>query len=353
MNWQILDGEEFEEWHEVLQHFPRGDVYFLPEYHRAYELNGDGQVRAFIANSGDNYLFHPFFIRAIRRVGNRYLDKEWFDIETVYGYSGPLATRLDSMFLHEAWSEFCGWCHEQRVVAEFIRFDPLLENFRYMDDSCETCFDRETVVIDLDRSEEELWASYPSRNRNMVRKAQAKGMICEQVSLVEGLSKFRRLYNATMLRNQADEYYFLSDAYFAYLQERGHEFVKLFTVRDQEHVVAASLFLTYGPFIHYHLSGNEAEYIKFGPNNLLIHSVASWALQRGFSKFHLGGGRTSSPDDGLLRFKSSFSKGRLRFHIGKRVHNQEMYEKLCALWKGQCKSSKHPSHFLLYRLELN
>ena len=337
----------------MLRHFPEVDVYFLPEYHQAYELNGDGQVRAFIARSGDNYLFYPFLLRAIRRVGNQSLDEKWFDIETVYGYSGPLATTLDSAFLHEAWSEFCAWCHEQRIVAEFVRFNPVLKTSQYMDDSCEICFDRETVIVDLDRSEEELWASYPSRNRNMVRKAQARGLVSEQVSLVEGLRRFRRLYNATMLRNQADVYYYFSDAYFGYLTERGHEFVKLFIVRDQERVVAASLFLTYGPAIHYHLSGSEAEYLEFGPNNLMMHTVALWAIQRGCSKLHLGGGRTSSPHDGLLRFKSSFSQGRLRFHIGKRVHSQEMYDQLCALWKTQCKSSEYSSYFLLYRLELN
>jgi hypothetical protein len=353
MKWRILSTQESEEWHELLGRFPKTDVYFLAEYHRAYELNGDGTAYAFIAEEGDHILFYPFLVRPIERVGSEPVSESWYDVETVYGYSGPLCTTTDMAFLARAWAAFAAWCHEKRIVAEFIRFNPTMENYRYVDHSCKVVLDRETIIVKLDCSEEELWESYPSVQRNMVRKALKKGLICEQVSILEGLHAFRYLYGKTMDRVRAHYYYYFSDAYFSYLSNALAENVRLFMVRDKDQVVAAALFLLYGDGIHYHLAGSDVRYKEAAPNNLLIHTVALWGLQHGFRWLHLGGGRTSSPDDALFRFKASISRLRLPFYIGKRVHDRDAYERLCAEWMQQKGVTTRPSYFLLYRLEEN
>jgi len=353
MNWWIFGTQESEKWHDVLRRFAQTDIYFLPEYHRAYELNGDGEALAFVLEEDDNVLFYPFFVRPIERVGSEPLSEPWYDIETVYGYSGPLSTTTDRAFLRKAWAAFASWCREKHIVAEFIRFNPFMENYRYVDDLCKVAVDRETVVVRLDCSEEELWRSYPSVQRNMVRKAFKKDLICEQVPVVAGLSAFKRLYDRTMERVQARGYYYFSDHYFDYLRDALSEKVKTFVVGDADRIVAATLFLTHRDRIHYHLAGSDAAYMKFAPNNLLLHTVALWGQREGFRWLHLGGGRTASADDSLFRFKASISRLRLPFYVGRRVHNQEVYDSLCAEWMRQKSLTKRPNYFLLYRLEVD
>lgn len=352
MRWWVLSTQESEDWYDVLGRFPQTDVYFLPEYHRAYELNGDGEAHAFVAEEGDDVLFYPFFVRPIERVGSEPVREPWYDIETVYGYSGPLCTTTDGAFLARVWAAFAAWCQEKRIVAEFIRFNPLMENYRYVDGSCRVTLDRGTVIVKLDCSEEELWKSYPSVQRNMVRKALKKGLICQQVSVIEDLSAFRHLYDETMDRIGAHHYYYFSDAYFNYLCNALAEKVKLFTVRDEDRTVAAVLFLLHGDRIHYHLAGSDIHYRSAAPSNLLLHTVAQWGQEHGFQRFHLGGGATADPNDGVFRFKASISPLRLPFYIGKRVHNQDAYERLCAEWMGQKGVTKRPSYFLLYRINM-
>ncbi len=350
MRWRVLGAQERLDWDGVLARFPHTDVYFSSEYHRAHELNGDGTACAFVAEEGDHVFFHPFLARPIRSVGDSPIEASWFDLESVYGYSGPLCTTCDGEFLSKAWGSFAGWCQENHVIAEFTRFNPFLGNHCFADpDSRLTC-DRETVVLSLGSSELELWGSYPSVQRNMVRKAVRRGLVCRNVSLDEGLMEFKRLYRETMARVEAREYFQFSDAYYGQLGQSLGERVRLFVVEDMDRVVAAALFLVHEDRIHYHLAGSDSDYREYAPNNLLIHTVALWGQERGYRWLHLGGGRTPSPRDSLYSFKASMSRSRLPFYVGRRVHNSAVYEALRSQWMSEMGVAERPDYFLLYRL---
>ena len=346
-----LDTQDAPAWRALLSRLPATDVYFLPEYHHAFEVNGDGTACGFVAEENEHVLFYPFLLRDIQPAPGDPPTEPLSDIETVYGYSGPLATTTDPTFLTRAWAVFADWCRQRRVVAEFIRFDPLLGNHRYAEGACQVTLDRQTVAVRLDASAEEIWQSYPSIQRNMVRKALKKGLLCEEVCATEGMSLFKTVYGGTMDRRGARAYYFFSDAHLDALCSALGDQMKLFVVRDGERVVAAALFLLSGEWIHYHLAGSDPRYQEAAPNNLLLHTAALWGQQRGFRGMHLGGGRTPDAEDSLFRFKASLSRMRLPFHIGRRVHNQPRYDRLCSAWMRASGRTERPNYFLLYRLQ--
>src|SRR5215213_1977459 len=343
MNYQAFSTNEAEAWLAALKLQPQVDVYLLPQYHQAYEKQGDGTAYAFTARSDNDSFFYPFLLRRI--------DETWFDIETVYGYTGPLATTTDPAFLNEAWSLFFDWCRTHKVIAEFIRFNPLLDNTRYVDPSYDVKLNRETVVIKLDCSVDELWNSYPGSQRSKIRKALEGGLRCEENSTPESLVRFQELYRQTMDRvGAADYYYFTSDYLNSLANGLGDKF-KLFTVKDSGgKILAAAIFFVFDKFIHYHLGGSNAEARELRPNNLLFHTVAEWGRSLGYNWLHLGGGHSASADDSLLRFKLSFSGLRRPFHTGQRVHNPEIYESLCSQWLEQSGRATRPDYFLLYRM---
>src|SRR5262245_53928783 len=161
----VLSTREAGEWRAALDRLPETDVYFLPEYHRLYEINGDGTARAFVAEEGASLFFYPFFVRPIEQIGAEVLSEPWYDVETVNGYTGPLSTTTDLAFLGRAWEAFDAWCAENRVIAEFVRFNPFAENYRYADDSYQVVIDRYLVGVKLDCSVEELWENYAPGQR--------------------------------------------------------------------------------------------------------------------------------------------------------------------------------------------
>ncbi len=350
---RILAAEDKTAWAAALERLPEHDIYHTFDYNLAYIVNGDGQLRAFLAEEGENLLFHPFFVRGIGpNAGNGGSHAELSDIETVYGYSGPLSTTLDPSFLARAWAAFGSWCLDQRIVAEFIRFNPLIGNDACVQhSSCNVVHDHNVVLVPLNGSESELWKEYPSVHRNMVRKAIRIGLAAEGPCIApDECEAFEFLYRQTMQRRDAGSYYFFSPAYFEFLYDRLGAWVKLFVVRRESTIVAAALFLVHGDRMHYHLSGSNAAFAASAPTNLLLHSAATWGLQHGCRWLALGGGRSSDPDDSLFRFKSSISRVTAPFCFGTRIHDQVAYDRLCADWMRSAQRSVRPSRFMLYRL---
>lgn len=351
MDTKIITTADSGEWRSALERFEDTDVYFLPEYHQTFEMNGDGEAQAFLVRENDQTFFYPFMIRPIEQVAaTSYRHQGLVDIETVYGYTGPLCTTTAPGFTKQAWAAFGAWCRDRNVVAEFVRFNPLLNTHQWASPEHEVAVERTTVILDLAGSGEDVWARYSSSQRNMVRKAEKKGLRCQAAPLHEHLDDFKSLYHATMRRLNAADYYFFSDAYYEGVSRSLAGAVKLFLVSSEGRILAAGLFLVHGKRIHYHLSATHPSARSLGPTNLMIHAAALWGNRHGCRCLHLGGGRTSRADDSLLRFKTSMSDERLQFRIGKRVHDVDRYRALCREWLWQREANERPNYFLMYRL---
>lgn len=346
----IVRASDRDQWLAWMQSAGADDVYYLPEYHRLYEFQGV-QCLAYAVSAGGECLFYPFLLRPVARIGALDAPPGLNDIETVYGYSGPVATTTSPDFLAEAWQGFEGWCSEQNVVCEFIRFSPLLCRERFASPQTEVSLNRETVEIRLEGGKEALWQGYESAQRNRVRKAMRRGLACHDASLYEGLTTFRDLYESTMQRARATDFYFFPDGYYRDLRRTLSDRTKLFVVTDGHDPIAAGLFFTYGRTLHYHLGASREDALPLAPNNLLFHQVSLWGQQHGFERLHLGGGRSNAADDALLRFKKRFSPHVLSFHIGRRIQHPERYAMLCDLWQEQAGGPAPPGYFRPYRLD--
>lgn len=351
MSFEVLGLEEAEAWDAALHpHQPSGvDVYFKAGYHRAHCLSAPEQARLFRFRRGGEQLVYTFRLRGIARVGDAPVAGRYQDIEGVYGFSGPIATTNDPEFLAEAWTAFDGWAAEQRVVAEFVRFNPLLANERFAPSSmtCERV--RQHVIVDLRRDPDRIWSEvYSKKNRNMIRKAEREGLTVRFEDPDGHVEDFTRLYRETMDRNRAGVEYYFDSAHFGELTRSVPSRVCVAQRGGEQ--LAISLFLIGPEWMHYHLSGCSDEGLRLAANNLILHSAVLEARRLGLRFLHLGGGRTGAADDPLLRFKSGFSPERLPVLIGRRVHLPATYEHLCALRREQVPSVP-ASFFLAYRYE--
>ena len=73
-----------------------------------------------------------------------------------------------------------------------------------------------------------------------------------------------------------------------------------------------------------------------------------WGKENRYELIHHGGGRSNSADDSLYKFKKQFGKNTdFRFHIGKKIWNNDIYNKLCKLKN----INEDDDYFPLYRKE--
>ncbi|HON21230.1 MAG TPA: GNAT family N-acetyltransferase, partial [Bacteroidales bacterium] len=278
------------------------------------------------------------------------LDDEYFDIQSVYGYTGIISNSYEDEFIQDFYLNFNKYCLDNHIIAEFIRFHPLLNNYNIPLKTHTILLDRKTVGLNICQSYEDIWKhAYSSTNRNMIRKAQKIGysaIIMHEPSM-QDIEQFMEIYHQSMRAVHADSYYFFNRNYFLNMFQLLKKHIYLIQIKDcQGKIVCASVFFHYYNFFHYHLSGRIQE-ADNSVNNFLLDEAVKLAQNLGAAIFHFGGGRTASPNDSLLKFKKNFSKTTFDFYIGKKIYNQEVYNMIMEQWK-----TNHPLSYQKHAMKL-
>ena len=341
---------ESEQWDKIVRSFDNHDIYYLSGYVRAFEQNGDGQAILLYLEHADTRAINvvikrdisesPIFIGKLKR-------GEWFDLTTPYGYGGFLIEGPDRERILKEYEEYT---KKRRIVSEFVRFHPLMENWNDLDGFYEVVHLGNTVCIDTS-SEDVIWNNFSSQNRNKIRKAINAGQEvfwCRDPHIIE---PFMEIYQATMDKDHADAYYyFKKDFYKSILNDLKDNAMWFYSVKDGM-IMAISIFMFCNEKMHYHLSASRREYQHLAPTNLLLYEAAMWACRNGYKTLHLGGG-VGSGRDSLYAFKKAFNKkGRDKeFCIGKKIFNKEMYEMLIDIRKETNPVMQETEFFPAYRL---
>ena len=331
----IYDLSQKEEWDSIVKSFKSYDVYYLSGYLKAFQLHGDGEPLLFYYNEGA--------LRGINIVMKRDIHTDinfsgiieegcYFDLATPYGYGGWLVEGIGD--INKLLAEYEIWCFQNNIICEFVRFHPILKNHLILKDYYDVIHLGSTISMELD-SPNVIWTNITSKGRNMIRKAMKNGLSVYRAQNPEIYSVFREIYEDTMLKDDADRYYYFEDEFYKSIMEdlKNHSQVFYVTAKNGE-IVAASIMIYANGRLNYHLSGSKKEYQNLGLTNLLIYETALWGSENGFSTFHLGGG-VGSKEDGLYLFKKSFNRNEPNpYFIGKKIFNHQIYEKLCAIRTG-------------------
>ena len=310
--WKIITKRP--EWGRVNAFFrARGldDVYFHHDYARLHAGPEDMPV-LFLHECGED----KFMLPLIRRPLPDYLGMPGrYDLETPYGYGGPVSTSQDESFIDSAWEGFFSWARKTGVVAGFLRLHPLLDNHCLAGRGMRTRKLRETVFVNLSAAPGELWSAFKGSHRRAVRKAERSGLeILVKKNCPEAMKTFMSLYWERMEELKADDSYFFPEKYFMDLVEIDED-IYIFLAKKDGEVAGGYVFISSSKFVHYHLGASPRRYSPLRVNNFLMHHAIMHFAGRGHEALHLGGGTTNDPADPLLRFKGGFSPLRARFHI--------------------------------------
>ena len=318
------------------------DIYYQKEYISLY-LKDEEEIFEFNYSQGDFFFINIAIKKPIKKIGEIILEEKYFDIETAYGYGGIYCNTNDDLFLKKALKNYKKYCKDNQVIADFSRIHPFNSTHKYIKEYYNLyVLDRKTISVDTALSNPERWSNYSAKVRNILRKCKRELIVRQS----DDIDTFFHLYNKTMHKNNADDFYFFDRSYFEMLLSVKN--IELYEVLLNDKVISAS-FIMYGKDIcYYHLSANEYDYKKYNANYFILDSLFDIAHERGMQYFFLGGGRTNQEDDSLLKFKKKFSKIQSDFYIAGIVHNQAIYDKYCEIWEE--KNKQEVTYFLKYRL---
>ena len=180
----------------------------------------------------------------------------------------------------------------------------------------------------------------------MIRKAIKNGIKIYNGRFPEIYEKFRVIYNGTMDKDDADEYYYFGEAFYRSVLEDLPQNAQVFWAEKEGTVIATSIMIGANGYLDYHLSGSLREYSSLAPTNLLLYQTALWGCENGYRSLYLGGG-VGSGEDRLFKFKRAFYKGDLNhFYIGRKIYASDIYQELKTL---RADSIENVNFFPVYR----
>ncbi len=345
MGLQVYTLNDSKEWDEIVCTFHDFDVYWLSGYVKAFVLHGDGEPLLFYYEDDFSRGINVVMKRDIAK--NKYFkdvleQDRYFDFATPYGYGGWIVEGEDATNLFQAYDL---WCMKNGIISEFVRFHPVLENHLRSTNIYEVIPLGKTITMDLE-SPEIIWENFTSKNRNMIRKAQKNGVSIFSGRYPEIYKEFQYIYNETMDKDNADEYYYFEDSFYKSLLNDLKYNAQVFYAVYESQVIAAAIMIFANGRMNYHLSGSLKAYSGLAPTNLMLYEAAMWGYANGYKTLYLGGG-VGSGEDNLYKFKSAFyRKGDLRtFFIGKKIYLQDKYNELVE----KRNKIENTSYFPLYR----
>ena len=332
MGYKVLTLADLDLWQSYMERLPPRlrHVFFTPSYYALYARK-DRVPRCFIFTDADKLAVYPFLQSVLTSDGRRYTD-----MEGAYGYNGAVANAHDEGFATAFADALGAFCREERVVAEFVRVDPVVQKDLLCGHLQLTAVNR-NVIVDLRLSEEELWmSSYEHCVRKNVNKAKTMGVSVrvlggEEMSDAD-LRSFAGIYRHTMERNgSAGEYYYEEGYFKDVCGKLGRNSSFYFASLDGRDI-SCELVLTGGDTGYSFLGGTLAEAQEARPNSILKDHLIRDLKRKGFTYYCIGGGKAL--DDGIFKYKKTFARnGTVDFYIGTRVHDRQAYDALCRDWE--------------------
>lgn len=309
------------------------DIYFEKKYIELYTSNKN--IDFFYYELKNKFFFFPYIKQSLP------FYSKYYDIESVYGYSGILSNSSDSNFLDSAWNKFETESKKENIVCGFVRFNPFLENHKLIKNiNLKVYKEKKIVFVDLKKKIEEIVKDFSSDNKNKINKIKKFNITVSDHYSEKDLEEFKFFYKKRMKEVNAKDMYFFHENYFKkFLQLKN--FYTIFKVKYKNIIIGMSLVIHYNKIAHYHLSASDRNYFKFAPNNILRYFAIKFFKEKKYDILNFGGGVTSDENDTLLAFKSRFSKQFKNYYIGKFIFNHEVYNSEVQKWEDKNISRKN------------
>lgn len=307
------------------------DIYFEHLYGKLYEKIENGTCEIYEHEDSIGTVYHMFIKKQIPILIDNVV---WYDLVTPYGYGGPIIIDCkigrENELINEFNQSFNRYCIDNNIVSEFIRFHPILQNHKEFKEIYNVQYIRKTLGTNLKDFDDPFKSEFSKSCRKTVRKALRAGVTFKIENEPNNIDEFINIYNSTMDRNKASEYYYFGIEYFNDIITDFKENVILVKAIYKEKTIASGLYFIFDKIIHIHLSGTLDEYLEFSPAYILRYAVTLWGKENGYELIHHGGGRSNSESDSLFKFKKKFANNtEFDFYVGKKIWNIKIYNKLC------------------------
>jgi len=272
----------------------------------------------------------PFFLRPIAELKFAGTGEQRFDALTP-DFTGPIVLRSDPSFgRNEFHAAVDALFRGRGIVAGFMHLNPWSEGNELLEPA-RVRYNRDIVWVDVSLGPDRLWTDhFTYACRKNIKRAEREGIRVFEAHSVDHIREFHRIYIDTMIRTNAlQEYRFPLEFFLRFFREmRDHA---RFTMAERQgRIIGAILYTHDNDNIYSYLGGADVEFQQLRPSNAMVFDTIRWGAAQGKKRLVLGGGYR--PDDGIFRFKASFSQHVARFSTYREIHLLDDYREIEKEW---------------------
>lgn len=180
------------------------------------------------------------------------------------------------------------------------------------------------ILIDLHKSEEDLWKDVRSQRRNLIRRAQKQSIEVRELSSEEERRQswdvLKDLYRRKKLPLAPKE---LFERAFTFLEPKG--ILKPFGAFYQDQLIGTCYVLAYKKNLYYWYAGSSDAYYSLNPNDLMPWVVLLKGKGEQFDQFDFGGAGNPSIPYGVRDYKKSFGGTMVNYGRYELYHNKILF----------------------------
>lgn len=336
--------EERGKWIDLIRRARSYDFYHSWTYHSLD--NSKGNVLMFVYEEGPDFIAIPLIKRSIP-------DSEYYDMSSVYGYSGPVSNLefkdLNPDFTGRFKKAFLDFLEEEKVVTIFSRLNPFFDQAAILEPFGGLVANGKVVVFDLGLSIEMQRQNYHGGVLRKIRKLREKGYYVKEGGTDEDIKNFVSIYTSNMLRVDASETYYFDEPYFKALLRADEFDARLVFVYDKDNYpVCGAIVVHTNGIMQAHLLGTRTAWLADSPAKLLTEEITILGREMGAKYYNLGGG-LGFKEDSLFLWKTNFSSLTFEYQTWRFVADPEAYNSL--LLQQEIDPLIEVDFFPLYRLQ--
>ena len=338
MSYQSLIIRDRGSWDAYVEKSYFHEAFHSWDYHT---LNQAGEPMLFVHQEDDLFIAMPVIKRAIE-------DSPFFDMTSVYGYSGPISNgnllNIGKVTISKFRDAFINFMIEEQAICIFSRLHPFGCQQRILEAIGGVKANGRTLYMDLTLPVAQQEAAYDRRLFRQIKKLRKSNYRVIECSDDHAIRAFADIYYQNMDRLNVSTRYYFDVKYFTGLLNMPGFDNKLLLIYDGVNLICGAILLISQYIIRNHLSATSNDYFKDSPSKLLTDEISAIGRRMGKTIFHLGGG-VGGTEDSLFEFKRRFSDLQVEDFMWCYINDEDNYNQLV----NRTKQESTLNYFPLYR----
>jgi len=288
------------EWIKYVNRAAEYDFYHTWHYHT---LAKEGEAILYIYTEEENFIAIPLLKRAIP-------NSNYFDLHSVYGFTGPISNipynEIREDFIENFKGFFLEFLKKENFVSIFSRLHPFFNQPKIIEKFGGLFDNGKTVAIDLQQPLEMQLKKFRACSLKAIRNCRNLGFELREQKTQQEIAAFAAIYQENMKRINAHDFYLFDEQYFTRLIQTDQYNCKLLLIYNGDEIVSGSVTMFTKGIIQAYLMGTKTTYLCNSPAKFLVNEICLLGRSLGMKYFNLGGG-LGFKEDSLYDWKRGFS----------------------------------------------